>query len=61
MVSIIQIFFTEDLLLVAANKPHLITASRFIPRNTPIEISPVLLFSKDEYERHGDHSTNFSG
>ncbi|KAG0165860.1 hypothetical protein DFQ28_008181 [Apophysomyces sp. BC1034] len=28
----------------------------FIPRNTLIDISPVLLFSHDEYERHGQHT-----
>ncbi|KAH9480500.1 SET domain-containing protein 7 [Psilocybe cubensis] len=31
-------------------------ASRFIPRNTIIEISPVLLFSKKEYEAHGKYT-----
>jgi hypothetical protein len=28
-------------------------ASKPIPRNTPIEISPVLLFTQSEYEEHG--------
>ena len=28
-------------------------AERFIPRGTVIEISPVLLFEQEEYEKHG--------
>ncbi|KAG7443141.1 uncharacterized protein BT62DRAFT_972973 [Guyanagaster necrorhizus] len=31
-------------------------ASRFIENRTVVEISPVLLFSKDEYESHGRHT-----
>ncbi|TEB39907.1 cytidine deaminase-like protein [Coprinellus micaceus] len=31
-------------------------AERFIPRGTVIEISPVLLFQKDEYENYGKHT-----
>ncbi|KAF9481206.1 hypothetical protein BDN70DRAFT_912372 [Pholiota conissans] len=31
-------------------------ASRLIPRNTLVEVSPVLLFSKDEYEKYGKHT-----
>lgn len=31
-----------------------IIASRFIPRSTLVEVSPVLFFSLDEYEAHGE-------
>lgn len=31
----------------------IVSAERFIPRGTVVEISPVLLFEKDEYENHG--------
>lgn len=31
-------------------------ASKFIPIGTVIEISPVLLFTKEEYEEHGRHT-----
>ncbi|KIJ64466.1 hypothetical protein HYDPIDRAFT_45162, partial [Hydnomerulius pinastri MD-312] len=31
-------------------------ASRIIPAQTVIEISPVLLFTKEEYENHGKHT-----
>ncbi|KAF8916980.1 cytidine deaminase-like protein [Mucidula mucida] len=31
-------------------------ANRRIPKQTTIEISPVLLFSSDEYENHGKHT-----
>ncbi|KAJ3505047.1 hypothetical protein NLJ89_g7617 [Agrocybe chaxingu] len=31
-------------------------AARLIPRSTVVEISPVLLFSKEEYENHGRHT-----
>ena len=31
-----------------------IIASRFIARGTLVEVSPVLFFSQDEYEAHGE-------
>ncbi|KAK7469099.1 tRNA-specific adenosine deaminase subunit tad3 [Stygiomarasmius scandens] len=31
-------------------------ASRYIPRKTIVEISPVLFFTKQEYEEHGKHT-----
>jgi tRNA-specific adenosine deaminase 3 len=31
-------------------------ASRAIPAHTVIEIDPVLLFTRDEYEAHGKHT-----
>jgi tRNA-specific adenosine deaminase 3 len=31
-------------------------ASRPIPAQTLLEVSPVLLFEKDEYEKHGRHT-----
>ena len=31
-------------------------ASRTIPARTIVEISPVLLFSSEEYEAHGKHT-----
>ena len=31
-------------------------ASRDLPRNELVEISPVLLFSAEEYEAHGKHT-----
>ncbi|SJL07375.1 uncharacterized protein ARMOST_10722 [Armillaria ostoyae] len=33
-----------------------IYASRFIAKRTLVEISPILLFSKEEYESHGRHT-----
>jgi len=35
---------------------HQTPASRAIPAQTIIEISPVLLFAKDEYNAHGKHT-----
>jgi len=34
-----------------------ITASTLISTGTTIEISPVLFFSREEYEQHGKHTT----
>ncbi|KDQ20811.1 hypothetical protein BOTBODRAFT_86667, partial [Botryobasidium botryosum FD-172 SS1] len=31
-------------------------ATRAIPAGTLIDVSPVLLFAKDDYERHGRHT-----
>jgi len=31
-------------------------ASRYIPKKTIVEISPVLFFTKQEYEEHGKHT-----
>lgn len=33
-----------------------LTASREIPAHTLVEISPVLLFEKEEYQEHGRHT-----
>ena len=41
---------------VTPGKGRGVFASRSISSNTVIEISPVLLFSKDEYEAHGKHT-----
>ncbi|KAF9565707.1 hypothetical protein CPC08DRAFT_683412 [Agrocybe pediades] len=41
---------------VTADKGRGVYASRPIPRNTTIEISPVLLFNKEEYENHGKYT-----
>lgn len=41
---------------VTEEKGRCVHASRFIPKHTTIEISPVLLFSKEEYESHGKHT-----
>ncbi|KAF8908943.1 hypothetical protein CPB84DRAFT_1843297 [Gymnopilus junonius] len=40
----------------SSGKGRGVYASHSIPRNTLIEISPVLLFSKNEYEEHGKHT-----
>ncbi|OJA16836.1 hypothetical protein AZE42_03632 [Rhizopogon vesiculosus] len=41
---------------IAEGKGRGVYASRVIPPQTVIEVSPVLLFSKSEYEDHGRHT-----
>ncbi|TFK40622.1 hypothetical protein BDQ12DRAFT_733838 [Crucibulum laeve] len=41
---------------IAEGKSRGVYASRPITRNTTIEISPVLFFSKEEYENHGKYT-----